>query len=220
MNLSLFLPVCGKAPTEDYFSHGRLGKSQIWHDCSFIRWHIRCLSWGDLGSSFEPLIFEIFCTSNLSKMQVGCALPSASSYLQDQWQEFPGGLVGRVWHCHCCCIGVIPGLGTSPCHGCKRTGGRQRWVPYVCVQYNWLLKTWFLLPPQLHSHSVLILEPEARISPSFFLDLLLPLPGRPVLFSSWCLLICLWRLLIWHFLLSTSCDASPIGHLHVNEHIP
>ena len=23
----------------------------------------------------------------------------------------------RIWHCHCCGLGVLPGLGTSACHG-------------------------------------------------------------------------------------------------------
>ena len=50
--------------------------------------------------------------------------------------EFPGGLVGRFWHCHycgsshCCDLGLIPGLGISASfgHGHKKKG----WPEALC----------------------------------------------------------------------------------------
>ena len=30
-----------------------------------------------------------------------------------EFGEFPGGLVLRTWHFHCCSLGSIPGLGTE-----------------------------------------------------------------------------------------------------------
>ena len=34
-------------------------------------------------------------------------------------KEFPGGLAVRIWHCHCCGMGSIPGPKTSICHMAK-----------------------------------------------------------------------------------------------------
>ena len=30
--------------------------------------------------------------------------------------EFPGGLMARIWHCHCCSLVSVPGLGTEILH--------------------------------------------------------------------------------------------------------
>ena len=38
-----------------------------------------------------------------------------------QGLEFPGGLAVKDWCCLCCGSSLIPGLGTSACHGCSQS---------------------------------------------------------------------------------------------------
>ena len=42
-------------------------------------------------------------------------------------EEFPGGLAGKDPHCHCCGLGLIPGPGTSKCHGCSQKKKKKKW---------------------------------------------------------------------------------------------
>lgn len=37
-----------------------------------------------------------------------------------QWEGVPGGLVVRVWHCHCCSLGLILGWGSETSQGLQR----------------------------------------------------------------------------------------------------